>query len=131
MDRMIFVNLPVRDLAASRRFYTSLGFGVNEQFSDDEVVCITVSDTIIVMLLTERRFATFITTQIADARTTTEVLNGLSAETRAEVDELVERALAAGGTAREPIEDGGMYGRSFTDPDGHVWEVIYMDMGAV
>ena len=128
MDRMIFVNLPVRDVRTSREFYTALGFAVDEEFSDDQVACIVVSDTIFVMLLEHERFRDFITTDIADARTTTQVLNALSAASRAEVDDLVARAVAAGGVARTPIEDGGMYGHSFADPDGHVWELIHMDM---
>ena len=126
MDRMIFVNLPVADVDVSRRFYTGLGFGVNEEFSDDQVACIVVSKQILVMLLEHAKFAQFITTEIADPRIATQVLNALSAESRQEVDDLVARAVAHGGTARAPIEDGGMYGHSFTDPDGHVWEVIHM-----
>ena len=128
MDRMIFVNLPVRDVRTSRDFYTALGFGVNEEFSDDQVACIVISDRIFVMLLEHERFRDFITTDIADARTTTQVLNALSASSRAEVDDLVARAVGAGGVARTPIEEGGMYGHSFADPDGHVWELIHMDM---
>lgn len=131
MDRMIFVNLPVADIGASRRFYTGLGFGVNEEFSDDQVACIVVSDQILVMLLERSRFAEFITTEIADPRLATQVLNGLSADSRQEVDDLVARAVAHGGTARTPIEDGEMYGHSFTDPDGHVWEVIHMEIPAL
>jgi predicted lactoylglutathione lyase len=128
MNRMIFVNLPVADVAVSRAFYTGLGFGVNEDFSDDQVACIVVSDTIFVMLLEHARFRDFITTEIADARTTTQVLNALSAESRAEVDSMVATAVSLGGTARTPMQDGPMYGHSFADPDGHVWELIYMDM---
>jgi len=131
MDRMIFVNLPVADVKVSRRFYTGLGFTVNEQFSDDQVACIVVSDTIFVMLLEHARFKDFITNEIADARATTQVLNALSAQSRAEVDSLVARAVELGGTARTPMEDGPMYGHSFADPDGHVWELIYMDMDGV
>lgn len=128
MDRMIFVNLPVEDVTVSRRFYTSLGFTVNEQFSDDQVACIVISDTIFVMLLEHNRFRDFTTNEIADARTTTEVLNALSASSREEVDDLVANAVAAGGTARKPIEDAAMYGHSFADPDGHVWEVFFMEV---
>ncbi len=125
MNRMIFVNLPVTDVAASRAFYTGLGFSVNEDFSDDQVSCIVVSDTIFVMLLEHARFKDFVTDEIADAHTTTEVLNALSAETRAEVDEFVARAVANGGAARLPITEGGMYGHSVADPDGHVWEIAH------
>ncbi|RIJ70524.1 glyoxalase [Nakamurella silvestris] len=129
MNRMIFVNLPVKDLAASRTFYTGLGFGVNEQFSDDNAACIVVSDTIFVMLLKETRFADFITGPMVDGRAGTEVINCLSAESRQEVDDLTAKALAAGGTVWKPtMDEGPMYGTSFTDPDGHVWELLHMDM---
>lgn len=128
MDRMIFVNLPVRDVQVSRAFYTGLGFTVNEQFSDDQVACIVVSDTIFVMLLEHARFRDFITNEIADPHTHTQVLNALSTSSRAEVDDLIARAVAGGGTARTPIQDDGMYGHSFHDPDGHVWELIYMEV---
>ena len=128
MNRMIFVNLPVADVQVSRRFYTGLGFGVNEEFSDERVACIVVSDTIFVMLLEHSRFRDFVTTEIADPRRTTQVLNALSAESREEVDDLVARAVAHGGAARTPITEGGMYGHSFTDPDGHIWEVFHMEM---
>ena len=129
MNRMIFVNLPVSDLDASRRFYTGLGFAVNAEFSDDQVSCHVVSDTIVVMLMRRERFADFVTTDIADARSTTQVLNALSAGSRAEVDDLVRRAVEHGGTARTPMEGDGMYGQSVADPDGHVWEFIHMDLG--
>lgn len=130
MDRMIFVNLPVADVDASRRFYTDLGFTVNEQFSDHQVACVVISRQILVMLIERSRFAEFITTEIVDARTATQVLNCLSAESRQEVDDLVARAVANGGTARTPIEDGEMYGHSFADPDGHVWEVLHVEIPA-
>ena len=123
MDRMIFVNLPVEDVTVSRSFYTGLGFSVNEQFSDDQVACIVVSETIFVMLLEHNRFRDFTTNEIADARTTTEVLNALSASSREEVDDLVAKAVV-----RKPVEDDGMYGHSFADPDGHVWEVFFMEV---
>lgn len=129
MNRMIFVNLPVSDLEASRRFYAGLGFPVNPQFSDDQVSCHVVSDTIVVMLLRRERFADFVTTDIADARSTTQVLNALSAESRDEVDDLVRRAVEHGGAARTPVSGDGMYGHSVADPDGHVWEFIHMDLG--
>ncbi|MEE6274520.1 VOC family protein [Georgenia wangjunii] len=129
MDRMIFINLPVHDLAASRRFYTGLGFGINDMFSDDHCACVVVSETIFVMLLDHERFADFVTVPIADARAGAQVINCLSAETRAEVDGFVTAALAHGGAEyRELQEEGPMYGRSVTDPDGHVWEILYMEM---
>ncbi|MDM8084912.1 VOC family protein [Cellulomonas cellasea] len=132
MDRMIFVNLPVADLAASRDFYTGLGFTINEMFSDDQVTSIVISDTIVVMLLARERFSDFARVPIADARATVQVLNALSASSREEVDALFGDALAHGGAEyRETQEEGPMYGRAVTDPDGHVWEFIHMDMSAV
>ena len=127
MTRLIFVNLPVADLAAAREFYLGLGFRLNERFSDEQVACIVVSETILVMLLVRARFADFTVGPIADGRLTTEVINCLSAGSREEVDTMVTRALAAGGRPwREPIAEGPMYGHSFADPDGHVWEIMHM-----
>jgi uncharacterized protein len=132
MNRMIFVNLPVSDLQAARAFYTGLGFSVNEMFSDENAAAIVVSDTIVVMLLTRQRFADFVTGPVGDPRSGTTVINCLSAESPAEVDDLVARALASGGGEWLPkMVDGPMYGHSFTDPDGHVWEVLHMDLDAV
>jgi predicted lactoylglutathione lyase len=131
MNRMIFVNLPVNDLADSKAFYTGLGFSINEQFSDDQAACIVVSETIYVMLLVEDRFKDFINGEISDAHQSSEVLLCLSAESRSEVDQLVAAALAHGGKPWKPVlEQGPMYGHSFEDPDGHVWEVLHMDMSA-
>jgi uncharacterized protein len=131
MDRMIFVNLPVADLTASKAFYTGLGFRINEQFSDEQAACMVVSETIYVMLLVNERFADFINGEISDAHRSSEVLLCLSAESRAEVDQLVASALAHGGKPWQPVlEQGPMYGHSFADPDGHVWEVLHMDMAA-
>ncbi|MGH3436543.1 MAG: VOC family protein [Sciscionella sp.] len=128
MNRMIFVNLPVTDLSAARTFYTGLGFSVNEQFSDAHCACIVISDTIFVMLLEHGRFRDFINGEISNAQATTEVLNCLSAESRQEVDELVASALAGGGKPwKGRMEEGPMYGHSFADPDGHVWEVLFME----
>lgn len=130
MDRMIFVNLPVTDVATARRFYTGLGFEVNEDFSDEQVACVVVSDAIVVMLLEHARFADFITTEIADTRATTAQINALSARSRAECDELVATAVRLGGTAGPVVEDGPMYGTSFRDLDGHHWELIHMPVDA-
>ncbi|KGM14105.1 VOC family protein [Cellulomonas bogoriensis] len=127
MNRMIFVNLPVTDLEASRRFYTGLGFTVNEDFCDEKVACIVISETIFVMLLHRDRFADFTTREIADARTSTQVINALAARDRDEVDQFVERAVSHGGTLQGPVEEGAMYGFTVADPDGHLWEVFYMD----
>ncbi|WP_165987358.1 VOC family protein [Streptomyces sp. YIM 98790] len=127
--RMIFVNLPVKDLDRANAFYKGLGFSFNPQFSDDKATCVVIDDNIFVMLLKEEFFQTFINGEISDATTTTEVLNALSANSREEVDELVAKALASGGKEWKPVhEDGPMYGGSFQDPDGHVWEVLHMDM---
>jgi hypothetical protein len=126
---MIFVNLPVTDVAASRAFYTALGFSVNEQFSDDASVSVVVSDTIFLQLLSRERFASFLPEgrQAGDPHRTT-AMHALSCDSREEVDELVQKALGAGGGAWRPAEDHGyMVGGSFTDPDGHVWEVMWMD----
>lgn len=129
MERTIFVNLPVEDLATSRRFYTGLGFGINEAYTDETALAVVVSDTIVALLMTRDRFAGFVTAPVADPRTSIQVINALSAESREEVDDLTSRALANGGTEyRETYDDGGMYGRAFTDPDGHVWELVHMDM---
>lgn len=128
MNRMIFINLPVADVAASRAFYTGLGFVVNEQFSDDSCACIVISETISVMALVRSRFADFVTGEVGDPAQATAVINCLSAGSRDEVDTLVERALAHGGKPwLDKMADGPMYGHSFTDPDGHVWEVLHLD----
>ena len=126
--RMIFVNLPVKDLNASKAFFGELGFEFNPEFSDDTAACMVVDENIFVMLLVEERFRDFINDEIADATRTTEVLTCLSADSREHVDELVERAIAAGGKPWKPAMDAGpMYGGSFQDLDGHVWELLYME----
>jgi len=125
--RMIFINLPVKDLGASKAFFAELGFSFNAQFSDDTVACMVVDHNIYVMLLEEPRFREFITGDISDAMTSTEVLVALSADSREQVDETVAKAIAAGGRTWKPvIEDGPMYGWSFQDLDGHAWELIHM-----
>ncbi|MFI2704450.1 VOC family protein [Cellulosimicrobium composti] len=132
MSTQIFVNLPVKDLDASKAFYTALGFTVNDQFTDENASSIVISDTIYVMLLTEGFAKQFTTKAIADATTTTEVVNALSVDSRAEVDRLADAAFAAGASpVKEPQEEGGfMYSRSFADLDGHQWEVLHMDPSA-
>ncbi|MFI8005866.1 VOC family protein [Streptomyces sp. NPDC086010] len=130
--RMIFVNLPVKDLEKTKNFFSKLGFGFNPQFSDDTTACLVISDTIFAMLISEPRFKDFTKKEIADASATTEVLIALSAGSRAEVDEMADAALASGGSpANEPMDEGFMYGRSFQDPDHHIWEVVWMDPAAV
>ncbi|MFF2653620.1 VOC family protein [Streptomyces sp. NPDC058045] len=131
-QQMIFVNLAVDDVAASRKFFTELGYSINPQFSTDDCACVVISDTIIAMLLSKRRYQDFTKKRIADATTTSEVLLCLSAESREKVDSLVDAAVAAGGTANDDVQDHGyMYGRSFDDLDGHSWEVMWMDPAAV
>lgn len=132
MDQMIFVNLPVKDLETTKGFFGKLGFGFNPQFSDETTACLVISDTIFAMLISEPRFKDFTKKEIADSEKSTEVILCLSAESRAKVDELADAALAAGGfPANEPMDEGFMYGRSFQDPDHHIWEVMWMDPAAV
>ena len=132
MARKLFVNLPVRDLSRSVDFFTELGFTFNPNFTDETATCMIVSEQAFVMLLVANRFADFTKKQICDTSTHTEALLSISCESRAEVDALVQRALAAGGKhAMEPQDHGFMYGRSFYDLDGHHWEVMWMDPKAV
>lgn len=130
--RMIFVNLPVKDLEASKTFFDALGFTFNPAFTDENAACMVVSDSISVMLLTEARFRDFITGDVCDASKATEVLTCLSCESRQEVDDTLAKALAAGAKPWKPNMDYGfMYGCSFQDPDGHVWELMHMDPAAI
>ncbi len=132
MARMIFVNLPVSDLDRSIAFYQSVGATQNKQFSDTSASMVSFSFEINVMLLTHDRFRSFTTKQIADSRTTAQALLCLSADSREAVDRMVEDAAAAGAVI-DPTptqEYGFMYGRSFEDPDGHIWEVMWMDVEA-
>jgi uncharacterized protein len=126
--RMIFVNLPVKDLEASKGFFSELGFEFNPEFSDENAACVVVDENIYVMLLVEDFFKGFINGEIADAPRTTEAITALSAESREQVDETIARAIAAGGRPWKPtLEQGPMYGGSFQDLDGHAWELIYME----
>jgi hypothetical protein len=130
MSRLIFLNLAVSDLAASKAFFSTLGFEFDPKFTDDSATCMIVSDQAFVMLLQRERFADFTKKPVSDG-STTEGIYALSAESREEVDELAEKALAAGATpANEPMDHGFMYGRSFNDPDGHLWEVMWMSREA-
>lgn len=132
MSRQIFVNLPVRDLDRAKAFFSQLGFSFNPRFSDATAACMVVADNILVMLLTHEKFSGFTPGPICDARASTEVLVCLSCDSRDEVDDFVRKALAAGGsTFREPEDHGFMYGHAFQDPDGHVWELAYVDMDAM
>ncbi|MCW2568796.1 MAG: glyoxalase/bleomycin resistance/extradiol dioxygenase family protein [Mycobacterium sp.] len=132
MSTKIFVNLPVRDLQRSVDFFTALGYSFNAQFTDETATSMTVSEDIIVMLLVEARFKDFITKQVCDTSTHAEAILGLSADSRDAVDELVDKALAAGGKpSGEPEDHGVMYGRGFEDLDGHLWSIIWMDPGMI
>jgi len=127
VSTQIFINLPVADLPKSMAFFTALGFAHNPQFSDDNGACITVSDTISVMLLTHARFRDFTPKAICDTSRAAEVLLTLSCESREQVDGLVVKAVAAGGSTYDKPEDYGfMYTHSFVDPDGHGWGLVHM-----
>ncbi len=123
-----FVHLPVKDLAASKAFFGALGFTFNPQFTDDNATCMIVDENAFVMLLTEPRFSDFIKNPISDASRHTECLMGFSAESREQVDDILAKALAAGAKPWMPNQDYGemMYGCSFQDLDGHVWECMWM-----
>ena len=130
--RKIFVNLPVRDLDTSVRFFTKLGFTFDPRFTDEQATCMILSDEAFVMLLFESRFKDFTKKELCDATTQTEAILALDASSRDEVDEFAEAALAAGAApANDPMDYGFMYGRSFQDPDGHLWEVFWMNPDAV
>jgi predicted lactoylglutathione lyase len=130
--RMIFVNLPVKDVQASRRFFGALGFTFNEQFSSENTAAMTIEENIVAMLLEHARFRDFIKGDISDTAKGVEVLTCLSAGSRAEVEETYAKAIAAGGKPWMPQQDlGFMYGASFQDLDGHVWEIMWMDPAAV
>ncbi|WP_236245192.1 VOC family protein [Streptomyces sp. CC210A] len=128
--QMIFVNLPVKDLDATKAFWTKLGYSFNPEFTDENAACLVFSDTIFAMLLTEPFYRSFTDKEVADAATTTETMIALSAESRAKVDELVDTALAHGGTPGNATQEYGdwMYSRSFQDPDHHIWEIVWMDV---
>lgn len=132
MSRMIFVNLPVADLGASMNFYKALGFENNPQFTDDTAACMVWSEAINVMLLTHAKWRTFTDRPIPPA-TSSEVMLAISCDSRAAVDDMNEAAAANGGTADiNPVQDlGFMYNRNLADPDGHVWEAMWMDMSAI
>jgi uncharacterized protein len=127
-----FINLPVKDLKKTMDFFSRLGFEFNMQFTDDNAACMVINDNTFAMLLVESFFRTFIKKELVDAARSTEVLLGLTADSRPQVDEIVNKALAAGGSpANDPQDHGFMYTWSFQDPDGHIWEVFYMDESAI
>jgi len=131
-SRKIFVNLAVKDLDKAVEFFTRLGFSFDPRFTDENATCMIVSEEAFVMLLVRDRFQDFTKKEIADSTTHTEAILAVSAESREAVDELAETALAAGAQpANDPMELGFMYGRSFQDIDGHLWEVMWMDPSAV
>ncbi len=131
MGRQIYVNIAIKNMERSKAFFTSLGFGFNPKFSNDSGACMIVADDIFVMLLTEPFFQGFTKKPVADATKSTEVLLCLSCVSRAEVDELVRKAVAAGGKNLNPPQDHGfMYAHGFEDLDGHQWELVYMDPNA-
>ncbi|MEK8031049.1 VOC family protein [Ideonella sp. DXS29W] len=131
MPTQIFVNLAVKNVERTRAFYAALGYEFNPKFSNDKALCMIVSDTIFVMLLAEPFFQTFIDKTIVDAKQSTEALLCLSCDSRNAVDSLVAKAVAAGGRTPRPAQDlGFMYSHSYEDPDGHLWELVYMDPNA-
>jgi len=128
----IFVNLPVKDLDKTVEFFTKLGFTFNPQFTDENATCMIVGKDIFVMLLVEKFFKTFTKKEISDTTKNTEAIVALSAQSREEVDQMMEKVLVAGGReARDPQDHGWMYGRSFEDINGHLWEIFYMDESAM
>ncbi|SDT04566.1 VOC family protein [Microterricola viridarii] len=131
MPSSIFVNLAVNDLQRSRDFYTALGYTINENFSDDNAICVVLSDAIYAMLLKPDFFKTFTTKELIDAQNSIQVLNALDEPSREAVDAHLGKALAAGGTETRDAQDMGfMYSRAYADPDGHVWEILWMDPAA-
>lgn len=133
MPNMIFVNLPVGDLDVAKSFYSALGFTLNEQFSDEQTASFVISDAIVAMVMTEKRFTEFTKqSSVAETGNAREVINALGVESRDEVDRIADAGLAAGGTQGGDTQDHGfMYGRSVDDPDGHRWEFVWMDPSAV
>jgi predicted lactoylglutathione lyase len=130
--RMIFVNLPVTDLERAKAFYAALGFRNDPRFTDETAAAMVVEENISVMLLTREKFAGFVAGEVGDPAQATSVLNALSSDSRTEVDDLLARALGAGGKPWLPTQDHGfMYSTSFTDPDGNVWETMWMDPAAL
>ena len=132
MAKKIFINLAVRDLGKSMDFFRKLGFTFNAQFTDETAACVIISEDIFVMLVTENKFKTFTPKQICDATRSREVLVCLSSASRDEVNEMVRKAVAAGGTTyKEPEDHGFMYGHGFQDLDGHIWELAFMEPSAI
>lgn len=132
MHKDIFINLPVKDLAKAKEFFAKMGYTFDSQFTDEKAACLELGENIFAMLLTEEFFKTFTDKKIADGTKENEVLIALSCASRERVDDLVSKAVAAGGAEyRKPEDHGWMYERSFRDLDGHAWELVYMDMSKV
>ncbi len=132
MATQIFLNLPVKNLDNSIAFFTKLGYTFNPQFTDANATCMIVNEHIYVMLLVKPFFKSFITKKIADATKTAQMLVGLSFDSKDTVNDMVDKAVAAGATeAREPLDHGFMYTRAFNDLDGHIWEMFWMDSNAI
>ena len=130
--RKLFVNLPVRDLKRSMQFFAALGFEFNPRFTDEKAACMILSEEACVMLLVEPFFRTFTTREVCDTTSHTEALLSFSCASRAEVDDIVKRAVAAGGNqVNSPQDHGFMYDWSFSDLDGHGWGVLWMDPAAI
>ena len=131
MPTKIFVNLPVKDLKKTMGFFTKLGFKFNPKFTDENAACMVISENIFAMLIIEKFFKTFTKKEISDATKSTEAILALTADSREKVDEIMRKAIKAGGIEhRDPSDIGWMYGRSFQDVDGHLWEIFYMDESA-
>ncbi len=130
-SRKLFVNLAVAELGRSVDFFTKLGFSFDPRFTDETTTCMLVGEDAYVMLLERPRFQDFTKKEVVDSTRQTEAILALGADSRDGVDELADKALASGGSpANDPMEMGWMYGRSFQDPDGHLWEVFWMDLAA-
>jgi uncharacterized protein len=132
MKMKIFVNLPVKDLNKSVAFFTKLGFNSNPQFTDENATCMIVGEDIFIMLLVEKFFKSFTKKEVCDTSKNTEAIVALSVESREKVDQMMDKAIeAGGGEPREKLDHGWMYGRSFEDVDGHLWEVFFMEESAI
>jgi predicted lactoylglutathione lyase len=132
MATKIFVNLPVKDLNKSKEFFSQLGYSFNPQFTDEKAASMVISEDIYAMLLVEDFFKTFTTKEIVDAKKSVESIICLSVDSKPAVDELISKAIAAGGsTYNDPQDHGFMYQHGFQDPDGHIWEIVWMDPAAI
>jgi predicted lactoylglutathione lyase len=131
MSKKIFVNLPVKDLDKSMEFFEQLGYTFNPQFTDEKAACMVISDDIYTMLVTEPFFRTFTTRDVVDAKQSKEVLIALSADSKEQVIEHTDKAVAAGATMTNEQDHGFMYYRAYEDLDGHQWEILWMDPAAV